>query len=169
MTTATPRSWQSWERCPVAKENRGPSLTSCMGSTRSGERGSRIGYSRKVGGSRIKIERVNKRLSSPSRGTRSTTPAIPEKFLQLLKENQEVREIWESNRPDLEDQSRSGFDASMASELVNRHYSYSEMLTILRQMPSGMGKRRWIEYFNFLISEARSERVQQFIKPTFTI
>ena len=57
----------------------------------------------------------------------------------------------------------------MASELVNRHYSYSEMLTILSQMPSGMGKRRWIEYFNFLISEARSERVQQFIKPTFTI
>ena len=85
-------------------------------------------------------------------------PTIPEKFRKLLKEDQKVRDTWEGNRPDLWDQSRSGYDYSMTRMLVNRGYADSEILAVLREMPTGKGEEGTIAYFMHGINKVRRGR-----------
>ena len=102
--------------------------------------------------------------NSPNVGKKAPHPepllTIPEKFHKLLEEDQRVRKTWKGNRPDLWDQSRSGYDFSMTSMLVNRGYTDAEILPLLREMPSGKGKEGTIAYF--MHGLAKPERVNNF-------
>jgi len=82
-------------------------------------------------------------------------PKIPEKFYALLKETEKVRRTWEGRRPDLRDQSHSGYDMSMTAQLVNQGYADEEILTVLMNMPSGKGGAGRIGYFMHGIRKAR--------------
>ena len=95
-------------------------------------------------------------------GTNAVYPepllTIPEKFHRLLEEDQRVRGTWDGKRPDLWDSSRSGYDFSMTGMLVNRGYADSEILAVLREMPSGKGEEGSIAYFMYGINKVRRER-----------
>jgi len=82
---------------------------------------------------------------------------IPEKFYALLRGNEKVRRTWEGRRPDLRDQSRSGYDMSMTAQLVHQGYSDEEILTVLMDMPSGKGGAGRIDYFMHGLRKVRQE------------
>ena len=101
---------------------------------------------------------------------------LPEKFQALLAKNRRVKDTWNGERPDLGDQSGSGYDLSMASLLVRQGFSDNEIAAVLRRMPSGKGREASDAYLSHTISKARqgaeqktTATEQQIKKPLFEI
>jgi hypothetical protein len=78
----------------------------------------------------------------PSRVTRFTELAegdimirrsapLPEKFEALLRKNTRFRQSWERQRPDLRDQTLSGFEMSLASTAANDGWNAQEICDLL--------------------------------------
>ena len=80
--------------------------------------------------------------------------ALPEKFKKLLESNEKVKATWEGERSDLKDQSRSGYDMSMACKLANTGFSADEIASVLIQMPSGKNKDATFPYLKVTIGKA---------------
>lgn len=73
---------------------------------------------------------------------------LPEKFLNHLENDQDVRRRWEGSSDGLNDTSRSGFDMSMTSLLKRRGYSREEVTLILQYFPYGKAREendRYVE------------------------
>lgn len=95
-------------------------------------------------------------------GTKATIENIsgdlPEQFNTLLAKNRQIKDTWEGKRPDLQDQSRSGYDMAMADRLVLAGFSDNEIASTLVNMPSGRGKEARKDYLERTISKARALR-----------
>ena len=79
---------------------------------------------------------------------------LPEKFNKLLQSNEKLRTTWEGKREDLKDQSRSGYDMSMACKLAKMSFSADEIAAVLLQMPSGKNTEATIPYLEVTIGKA---------------
>jgi len=79
---------------------------------------------------------------------------LPEKFENLLESNEKLKATWEGKREDLKDQSRSGYDMSMACKLAKMGFSADEIAAVLLQMPAGKNKEATIPYLKTTISKA---------------
>jgi len=79
---------------------------------------------------------------------------LPDKFIALKKDNENVKFIWNTKRPDLNDSSRSGYDMAMCNLLARKKYSPEEIAAVLRQMPSGKGADATESYLEYTISKA---------------
>jgi putative DNA primase/helicase len=80
--------------------------------------------------------------------------AIPERFEALLAKNRTVKATWNGERPDLTDQSGSGYDMAMASLLAKHNFTPGEIAAVLRRMPSGKGPDATDEYLKHTIRKA---------------
>jgi len=85
--------------------------------------------------------------------TGAVTDELPTRFQRLLKENAQIRDVWEGKRPAFK--SRSEYDMSMAVRLYSRGFSPEELYSILRQMPSGRRKHGTKDYFERTIGKAQ--------------
>jgi hypothetical protein len=105
---------------------------------------------------------VDCNLSQPvnQKSRTEVTPAaeVPVKFWSLLNRDRKIRATWDGNRPELRDQSRSGFDQSMASSLARRGFSKREVSAVLREMPSGKGAAAHPAYVNLTVAKAFTPR-----------
>lgn len=113
-------------------------------------------------GPRYSIRQLQEVLSRSSTHSRDESTrekhsrqSLPPKFLELLKHNSKIKATWEGKRLDLDDDSRSGFDMSMASQLVYHRFTDDEIIAILLEMPSGRGDEAQRDYFKHTISKAR--------------
>ena len=84
----------------------------------------------------------------------SISSELPPRFVALLAKNRTIKTTWDGIRPDIDDQSGSGFDMSMASILVPYGFSPKEIAAILKQMPSGKGLEASGSYLEHTISKA---------------
>lgn len=80
---------------------------------------------------------------------------LPEKLQMLLAKNRRVKDTWNGERPDLADQSGSGYDMAMASILVRQGFSDIELAAVLRHMPAGKGREATDAYLSHTIGKAR--------------
>ena len=81
---------------------------------------------------------------------------LPERFKELLKNDPPLKDTWEGDRPDLNDQTRSGYDMALAVQLVKRGFDDEEIAGILRQSPSGKRDEATDQYLALTISKART-------------
>ena len=65
---------------------------------------------------------------------------LPEKFLKLLGTNDRIRATWEGDRPELNDQTRSGYCMAMAHLLVRERFTDEEIAVVLLEMRPDSGK-----------------------------
>lgn len=79
---------------------------------------------------------------------------LPEKFEKLLVSNEKLKATWDGKREDLKDQSRSGYDMSMACKLANMGFNADEIAAVLLQMPSGKNKDTTFPYLKVTIGKA---------------
>lgn len=82
---------------------------------------------------------------------------IPDRFWRVLEENTKLRTTWEGKRKNLKDDTRSGYDMSLATLLMPYDFSDSEVASILRASPSGKGKEAKPQYLNITIGKAKAE------------
>lgn len=80
---------------------------------------------------------------------------LPEKFQTLLSKHRVIASTWRGERPDLNDQSGSGYDMAMAGLLVHKGFTDTEIAGILRRMPSGKGGNSSEAYLSHTIGKAR--------------
>jgi putative DNA primase/helicase len=92
--------------------------------------------------------------------------SLPPKFLDLLKHNAKIKATWEGKRLDLEDDSRSGHDMSMTSQLVSHGFTDDEIIAILFEMPSGRGDEATGDYLRLTINTARQNQSRSPTNPT---
>src|SRR5262245_2742215 len=64
---------------------------------------------------------------------------LPKRFQRLLAKHSLIQKTWRGERPELKDQSRSGYDMAMADLLAAHKFKPEQAAVILRQMPSGKG------------------------------
>ena len=79
---------------------------------------------------------------------------LPEKFENLLVSNEKLKATWEGKREDLKDQSRSGYDMSMACKLAKMSFSADEIAAVLLKMPAGKNKEATFAYLKTTIGKA---------------
>jgi len=79
---------------------------------------------------------------------------LPQKFKELLTKHRIIQATWRGERPDVKDQSGSGFDMAMANILVRYGFTAEEIACILRHMPSGKGRDAGHQYLEHTISKA---------------
>lgn len=84
-----------------------------------------------------------------------TQVETPERFYEILDKDEKLKNTWKGRRPDLNDQSRSGYDMSLADQLMSYGFSNSEIAAILKESPSGKGKESKIAYLKHTIRKAR--------------
>lgn len=96
----------------------------------------------------------------------AVAPTLPPKFLNLLKRNAKIKATWEGKRLDLDDDSRSGYDISMTSQLVSHGFTDDEIIAILREMPSGRGAEATQDYLRRTINTARQNQTTRPSNPT---
>jgi RepB DNA-primase from phage plasmid len=80
--------------------------------------------------------------------------AVPERFKDLLSQNARLRATWEGKASMPQDNSRSGFDMSLASQLVARGFVPDEIAAIMRQFPFGKGSEATDAYLEYTIAKA---------------
>ena len=115
-------------------------------------------------GPRYTLKQLQEVVVNPSRDntageknhSQGAPPTLPPRFLELLQHNPKIKGIWEGNRKDLKDQSRSGYDMALANQLALHEFTDDESKTILRLMPSGRGTKATDAYLNLTIGKARS-------------
>src|SRR5262249_22029372 len=79
---------------------------------------------------------------------------LPKRFEKLLAKHSLIQKTWHGERPDLKDQSRSGYDMAMADRLAAHKFKPEEAAAILRQMPSGKGADATRAYLEHTIGKA---------------
>jgi Protein of unknown function (DUF3987) len=79
---------------------------------------------------------------------------LPERFQALLAKNRRVKDTWDGKRPDIKDQSGSGYDMAMADLLANYDYQPDEIAAVLVRMPSGKGNDATPAYLEHTIGKA---------------
>lgn len=79
---------------------------------------------------------------------------VPEHFSELLKRNPKLRKTWEGKRPDLDDQTRSGYDMALANLLVGNGFSDEEIAAVLKEFPHGKGPDGSLHYLSRTIQKA---------------
>lgn len=80
---------------------------------------------------------------------------LPAKFKALLPKHRLIRATWEGRRPDLQDQSGSGYDMAMADLLAGHRFTDEEIASVLVNMPSGKGKEATQAYLAHTIAKSR--------------
>lgn len=93
--------------------------------------------------------------AAPVVGDFAVIPAIPQRFHDLLQTDEKLRRRWEGDPEGLEDQSGSGFDASLTAILVHRKFSDAEIFAVLKVYPHGKAKGRSDDYLARTIIHAR--------------
>ncbi|GAH56713.1 unnamed protein product, partial [marine sediment metagenome] len=86
---------------------------------------------------------------------------IPERFYQVMSDTPKLEKTWKGNRPDLKDQTRSGYDMSLASQLVRFGFSTSEIASILRNFLHGKRTDAQGDYLEWTIGKAKREYEQR--------
>lgn len=81
---------------------------------------------------------------------------VPKRFYEILEKDKKLKDTWEKNRPDLEDQTRSGYDMSLADQLMSYDFNDSEIAAIMKKSPSGKNKDTTIAYLKHTIGKARA-------------
>src|SRR5262249_55908127 len=76
------------------------------------------------------------------------------RFQRLLAKHSLIQKTWRGERPDLKDQSRSGYDMAMADLLAVHKFKPEEAAAILCQMPSGKGADATRAYLEHTIGKA---------------
>ena len=84
-----------------------------------------------------------------------TDAELPERFIQLLKEDSLLESTWEGARVFSNKTSRSEFDCSIAVQLVKKGFTDSEIFIILRNAPSGKGTGANKKYLELTIGKAK--------------
>lgn len=79
---------------------------------------------------------------------------LPQKFKELLATNRVIKATWKGERPDINDQTGSGYDMAMASILARFGFTAEEIAGFLRAMPSGKGKEATQQYLELTIGKA---------------
>jgi len=79
---------------------------------------------------------------------------LPARFKGLLTKNRRIQKTWNGERPDIEDQSGSGYDMAMAVALARHKFTPQEVASVLLHMPAGKGKDATPEYLEHTISKA---------------
>jgi len=92
---------------------------------------------------------------------------LPERFQQLLKENEQIRGVWKGTKPIFK--SRSEYDMSMASRLCRLEFSTEEVYSILLQMASGRGKQGRKDYFERTIGKAQKGKQRREAPPNMNV
>lgn len=82
---------------------------------------------------------------------------IPDRFWKILEENTRTKETWEGKRKDLKDNTKSGYDMSLASLLMPYNFKDNELLAILRESESGKGKKGSFPYLKLTIGKAKAQ------------
>lgn len=82
---------------------------------------------------------------------------IPERFYQVMSDTPKLEKTWQGKRPDLKDQTRSGYDMSLASQLVRFGFSTSEIASILRNFLYGKRTDAQGDYLEWTIGKAKRE------------
>ena len=85
---------------------------------------------------------------------------LPQRFQTLLAKHRAIAATWRGERPDLKDQSGSGYDMAMAALLVSQGFCDNEIAAILRRMPSGKGAAATEAYLSHTIGKARQSRAR---------
>ncbi len=81
---------------------------------------------------------------------------IPSRFWKVLEENAKLKATWEGKRKNLKDNTRSGYDMSLATLLMPYAFSDSEVASVLRVSPSGKGKEAKPQYLSLTIGKAEA-------------
>lgn len=82
--------------------------------------------------------------------------SIPSRFWKVLEENAKLKATWEGKRKNLKDNTRSGYDMSLATLLMPYAFSDSEVASVLRASPSGKGKEAKPQYLSLTIGKAEA-------------
>ncbi|MBA7608124.1 hypothetical protein ES703_15299 [subsurface metagenome] len=82
---------------------------------------------------------------------------IPDRFYQVLSNYPKLEKTWLGKRPDLKDQTRSGYDMSLASQLVQFAFSTPEIASILRIFKYGKKADAQGDYLEWTIGKAKRE------------
>ena len=84
------------------------------------------------------------------------TNTLPQRFVELLDKDRILKATWEGKRDkELNDNTRSGYDMSLADQVVKYGFSDSDIASIMRQSPSGKGVEATTPYLELTISKAR--------------
>src|SRR5262249_23139294 len=86
---------------------------------------------------------------------------LPSKFNKLLAKHTLIKKTWNVERPDLKDQTHSGFDMAMTNLLVGFGFVPQEIAAILRTMPSGKGAKASRAYLETTIAKAWKNRTEE--------
>ena len=82
---------------------------------------------------------------------------IPQRFEKLLQGNRKLRDTYlTKNRPDLSDQTGSGYDMALVNILIKNGFSDSEIGAILRSSKTGKGKKATRQYLALTIGKGRA-------------
>ncbi len=90
---------------------------------------------------------------------------IPERFFEIKEKDEKLKNTWERNRPDLKDQTKSGYDMSLANQLKKHGFDNSQIAAILRKAPEGKGgkgKDARLDYLKCTI--AKTEHIKKLNK-----
>jgi len=86
---------------------------------------------------------------------------IPQRFKKLLQENKRLKDTYSiKNRPDLKDQTGSGYDMALINILIQNNFNDSEIGAIVRSSKTGKGTKATKQYLIKTISKGRSFEVK---------
>ncbi|GAJ15440.1 unnamed protein product, partial [marine sediment metagenome] len=81
---------------------------------------------------------------------------LPEHFQRLLNVSRNLRETFEGERPDLTDQSRSGYSMALSSILTSYNlFSDEEIIRIMIAQPRGKLRENTPEYLIYTLKKAK--------------
>jgi len=83
---------------------------------------------------------------------------LPGRVQKLIEGNERLKSTWEGNRPDLNDQSRSGYDMALANGLASLGCNGNEIATALVHNPSGKGNDATAAYVELTAKKALAQR-----------
>jgi len=82
---------------------------------------------------------------------------ISQRFEKLLQRNKKLRDTYlTKNRPDLNDQTGSGYDMALTNILIKNDFDDSEIGAVLRSSKTGKGKEATKQYLAKTISKGRA-------------
>jgi len=81
---------------------------------------------------------------------------IPNRFWQLLAENDKLKKTFQGSRSDLNDRSRSGHDMALASLCQKHGFKEDEIAAIIRAAPYNQAKKLTRHYLSRTIGKARA-------------
>jgi len=79
---------------------------------------------------------------------------IPNRFWRILQKDKKLKATWEHNRPDLRDQSRSGYDMALADLCIKNNFTQHETATVLMHAPYNRDKKLTKQYLSRTIGKA---------------